>query len=140
VTARAVSLAPALATVVVLGLAGCGGDDDGGGASLSPAAEEGRETARQAGCTACHGVDGEGGVGPGWVGSLGSEVELDDGTTVTVDEAYLTRAIADPSAEVRSGFDVQMPENDLSDDEIASIVEYIVALDGPAATGTEAGG
>jgi mono/diheme cytochrome c family protein len=140
VTARAASLAPALATVVVLGLIGCGGDDDDGGDALSPAAEEGREIARRAGCTACHGVDGEGGVGPGWVGSLGSEVELDDGTTVTIDEAYLTRAIAEPSAEVRTGFNVQMPENDLSDDEIASIVEYIVALDGPASTGTEAGG
>jgi cytochrome c oxidase subunit 2 len=131
VIARAIALAPVVATVLLLVATGCGGDDDGGGgAALSPAAEEGRELTREAGCTACHGVDGQGGIGPGWVGSLGTEIELDDGTTVTVDEAYLTRAIADPSADVHTGFDVQMPENDLSGDEIASIVEYILSLNG----------
>ena len=52
---------------------------------------------------ACHGADGEGGIGPAWAGSLGTEIELDDGTTVTVDEAYLTRAIADPGARRKPG-------------------------------------
>ena len=65
---------------------------------------------------------------------LGTEIELDDGTTVTVDEAYLTRAIADPGAETHAGFAVTMPENRLTDDEIAEVVDYIVALNGAALT------
>ena len=51
-----------------------------------------------------------------------------DGTTTVVDEAYLSRAIADPSAEVRAGYDVTMPSNDLTDEEIDAVVDYIVSL------------
>ena len=85
---------------------------------------------RRAGCTACHGADGEGGIGPAWAGSLGTEIELDDGTTVTVDEAYLERAITDPAAEIHAGFSVTMPENQLTDEEVAQVIDYIVSLDG----------
>jgi cytochrome c oxidase subunit 2 len=75
-------------------------------------------------------------VGPGWAGSFGTEIELEDGTTAVVDEAYLTRAIADPQAEVHAGFDITMPENRLTDDEITTIVDYIVSLNAPPATET----
>jgi cytochrome c oxidase subunit 2 len=115
--------------------AGCGGDD-GAGDVGSPLAVEARQIVRRAGCTACHGADGEGGVGPGWAGSVGTEIELEDGTTEVVDEAYLTRAIADPQAQVRAGFDITMPENRLTDDEIATVVDYIVSLNAPPATET----
>ena len=71
-------------------------------------------------------------IGPAWAGSLGSEVELDDGTTTVVDEAYLSRAIADPSAEVRAGYDVSMPSNDLTEEEIDAVVAYIVELNAEA--------
>ena len=69
----------------------------------------------------------ERGVGPSWL-DAGTDVELDDGTTVTVDEAYLSRSISDPSAEVRAGFDDAMPSNDLDEDEIAFVVTYILEL------------
>jgi cytochrome c oxidase subunit 2 len=132
------SSVPVLAAAFVLVVAGCGGDDDddGGGDLGSPVAVEAREIVRQAGCTACHGVDGEGGIGPGWAGSVGTEIELEDGSTVTVDEAYLTSAIADPQAQVRAGFDITMPDNQLTDAEIATVVEYILLLNETAATGT----
>ncbi len=129
-TPRAASL------VLVVVAVGCGGSDDGAGDLGSPLAVEARQIAQRAGCTACHGADGEGGVGPGWVGSLGTEIELEDGTTVTVDAAYLTRAIADPQAQVRAGFDMTMPDNQLTDAEVATLVEYIVSLNGPPATET----
>jgi cytochrome c oxidase subunit 2 len=135
VTPRVAWLVPALATVLAIVAAGCGDDDDGGAGLGSPLAVEARQIAQRAGCTACHGADGEGGVGPGWAGSLGTEIELEDGTTVIVDEAYLTRAIADPQAEVHAGFDMAMPENRLTDGEIATLVEYIVALNSPPAPG-----
>lgn len=120
-----------LAAPVVLGsvVAGCG--DDGGratGTSLSAAAESGRDISRDEGCAACHGRDGQGGIGPTWTGLAESTVELDDGRAVTADTAYLTRAIVDPSAEKVDGYAVEMPVNDLSDAEIASVIAYIEEL------------
>ena len=90
--------------------------------------QDGQRIARRAGCAACHGSDGQGGIGPAWDDSLGSEIELTDGTTVVVDEEYLTRAIVDPQAQVRAGFDVTMPTNQLTDEEVAAVVDYIVGL------------
>jgi cytochrome c oxidase subunit II len=115
-------------TCVLALLAACEGS--AGSQSMSPEAEEGRRIARRAGCTACHGADGQGRIGPAWNDSLGTDVELADGTTVVVDEDYLTRAITDPSAQLRAGFDVSMPANDLTDEEVAAIVAYIVELNG----------
>jgi cytochrome c oxidase subunit 2 len=112
-----------LAVAAVVGAA-CA--DDGSGAGTDD--PEGKVIATRAGCTACHGADGEGGIGPAWVGSLGTEIELTDGTTVTVDETYLATAIKDPRAQVHDGFAVDMPENRLTDQEIAEVVDYIVAL------------
>jgi mono/diheme cytochrome c family protein len=140
VIARAPTIVSVLVTaVVVLAAANCGGDDDGGGGGQpSGAAEEGRQIARDSGCSACHGADGQGGIGPAWAGDLGKQVELTDGSTVTVDEAYLRRSIANPSAQVHAGFNVSMPENELTKAEIDKVVAYIVSLNGgtaPGATG-----
>jgi cytochrome c oxidase subunit 2 len=121
--------------LLALGVVACGGDDEAGPV-LSAEAAEGRQIAVRAGCAACHGADGQGGTGPAWDGVLGSEVTLDDGTTVTADEAYLTRSIADPAADVVDGFSVKMPQNQLTDEEIAKVVAYIVALGGPVTSGT----
>ena len=133
---RAVTGLLALAgpVLLVLGAVACGGDD--AASPMSPEAAEGRQIAVRAGCAGCHGADGQGGTGPAWNEVLGTEVELKDGTTVIADEAYLTRSIADPSAEVVDGFSVKMPQNQLTDDEIAKVVAYIVALNGPAPAGT----
>jgi cytochrome c oxidase subunit 2 len=121
--------------VVVLAAASCGGDDDGAG-QVSGAAAEGQQIAQRSGCSACHGADGQGGIGPAWAGDLGTQVELTDGSTATVDEAYLRRSIAEPSAQVHAGFTVAMPENQLTDEEIDKVVAYIVSLNGGTAPET----
>ena len=118
-------MAAAVACVLAVPAA-CGGS--AGSKSLSPEAEEGQRIARRAGCAACHGSEGQGGIGPAWNDALGSEVQLADGTTVVVDEEYLARSITDPSVQLRAGFDVTMPTNELTDDEVAAIVAYIVEL------------
>ena len=73
--------------------------DDAPAGDLSGDAAAGEAIARERGCAGCHGADFSGGIGPSWVGLYGSTVTLEDGSTVTADDAYLTRAIEDPSAE-----------------------------------------
>ena len=68
------------------------------------------------------------------VGLYGSDVELEDGTTVVADDDYLSRAITDPSAEVVAGSRTQMPKNSLDDDQVADVVAYIRDLSGGAPT------
>jgi cytochrome c oxidase subunit 2 len=136
VIARPPTIISLLATaVVVLAAASCGGDDDEAG-QPSGAAAEGQQIARTSGCSACHGADGQGGIGPSWAGDLGKQIELTDGSTVTVDEAYLRRSIAKPSAQVHAGFTVAMPKNQLTDEEIDKVIAYIVSLSSETAPGT----
>ena len=107
-------------------ISACGADT--GGPALSATGETGREITRDNGCSACHGRSGEGGPGPAYTGLYGSTVELKDGTTVTADADYLFRAIRDPAAESVAGYGFPMPENDLSDAEIESVIAYIREL------------
>jgi len=59
------------------------------------------------------------------VGLAGSQVTLADGSTLVADTAYLTRAIANPSADLVADYNLKMPANSLSEAEIADIVAYI---------------
>src|SRR5829696_6182792 len=89
---RTPSLALGTLAPVLIALAACGaGDGDAGSSGTSGAsggnggpnlalAAEGKDIAARNGCAACHGANGEGGVGPPWVGLLGCEVELNDGS------------------------------------------------------------
>ena len=116
---RAASLLPFAA----LTLAACGGDGDG--PTLSAAGEAGRNTMRTNGCASCHGANGQGGVGPAFQGLYGTEVELEDGTTVVADDDYLATSIREPGSQIVAGYRVPMPTNDLTDAEIAEIIDYI---------------
>jgi len=120
------------AVFAVLALGACGGDDGGGDAAaeLSPEAAEGLELAKSNGCMTCHSVDGRKSVGPTWDGLYGSEVELEDGSTVTADDEYLTRAIEDPGDQIVKGFTGVMPDRDISSEDVAKIVAYLKTLGG----------
>jgi len=100
----------------------CGSDRD-----ASRPMTEGEQLTLNNGCTACHGSNGEGGVGPAWKGLAGSEVVLSDGSKVVADDAYLTESIRDPSAMQVRGYSV-MPQNSLSDAEVQAVVTYIKTL------------
>ena len=130
-TRRLVTAAAAVPLAAVL-LGACG--DDGASAELSPQAAAGRRIANSAGCSACHGGNGQGGIGPAYVGLYGSQRELEDGTTVTADDAYLTESIRDPGARIVAGYSQRMPDNSLDDDEIAQVVAYIRELSTTTAT------
>lgn len=122
-TARA--LIPLIAAVALL--AGCGGNA-AADVQLSARGEEGRSIMRASGCAACHGSQGDGGVGPSFRGLFGSTVPLADGTSVTADRDYLAESITDPSGQIVEGYRVPMPDNDLDDAEIEAIIDYIVEL------------
>jgi cytochrome c oxidase subunit 2 len=105
-------------------LAGCGDD----GPRLTEAGARGRAVAADNGCQACHGRNGEGGVGPSWIGLAGADVELDGGTTVTADDDYLRRSIVEPRADTVAGYNVLMPTNSLSPAEVDLVIAYIKDL------------
>lgn len=124
---------PALAAVTTLLLAvvtACGSSGAPASSDLSPEAASGQEIAAQNGCNNCHSTDGRNGTGPTWQGLAGSTVTLDDGTTVTADDAYLRRSITDPSAQRVDGAAAIMPEFNLSPAEVDDLVAYIKSLSG----------
>jgi cytochrome c oxidase subunit 2 len=88
----------------------------------------GQQVAKDKGCTSCHTADGSKSEGPTWKGLAGSTVTLADGTTVVADDAYLTRSIKEPRAQIVQGYKTAMPVQSLSDADIASVVTYIKAL------------
>lgn len=110
--------------VLSIGAVACGGGDS----DLSEVAQRGKDTALSNGCASCHGAQGQGGVGPSWVDLAGSDVELEDGSTVVADDDYLVRSIVDPDAEKVAGFTLAMPVNGLSAAQAADIVAYIKEL------------
>ena len=115
--------AASIILVLTLATVACGSDGDG--PSLSAAGEAGRNTMRTNGCASCHGADGQGGVGPAFQGLYGTEVELADGSTVVADDDYLYTSINEPGAQIHAGYRVPMPPNNLTDAEIAEIIDYI---------------
>ena len=115
-----------VALVAILGA--CTSSSSSAPIDLSPEAAAGREISINAGCASCHGADGNGNVGPKWIGLADSQVTLSDGTVVTADDDYLYTSIKEPGAMKRRGAVGIMPSNKLTDQEIASIIAYIRAL------------
>ncbi|MGF1616865.1 MAG: c-type cytochrome [Acidimicrobiia bacterium] len=87
----------------------------------------GQALAADLGCLACH-TDVDSSVAPTWNGIWGTEVELEDGRTVTVDEEYVRRSIEDPRADIVSGYIASMPVIPMSAEEKAALVDYIRSL------------
>ena len=91
-----------------------------------------RELTQANGCSACHSLDGSKLVGPTWKGIFGRTEALEDGSSVTADEAYLHTSITDPGAQIVAGFANLMPANygdTLLPTEVDAIVEYLKTLE-----------
>ena len=91
----------------------------------------GKAWANQYGCTACHSFDGSENIGPTWKGLYGSEVPLEDGTTVTADHDYLFESIRHPGEKIVAGFHNVMPPNiaaDMTDEQINDVIAFIESL------------
>lgn len=100
--------------------------------------------ASKAGCVGCHSVDGSPGTGPSWKGDnyWGAQREFADGTSRTVDEAYITDSIMNPDLNVVKGFNKGIMSaglqnsfgKDKADDGIKAIINYIKAINGVEVT------
>ncbi len=108
---------PWLLTALTI-LGGCAG----GGTAL-----EGEELAVEIGCVSCH-TDANTDLAPTLVGIWGTEVELEDGRKVMVDEAYVRQSITDPQTDIVAGFDGRMPTFSLTESEVDRLVEYVRSL------------
>ncbi|GAB4497172.1 MAG: cytochrome c oxidase subunit II [Anaerolineales bacterium] len=89
---------------------------------------QGKLLATKNGCVGCHSADGSPMTGPTWLGLFGKTEKLTDGSTITVDEAYITESIKDPTAKIVEGFAPVMPPYNLTDEEIANLIAYIKTL------------
>ncbi len=86
----------------------------------------------QKSCTACHSTDGSAMVGPSLKGLYGKKEIVTDSKgneyEVTVDEAFLIRAIQNPGTIVVRGYPPAMPQNPLAESELEQVIAFIKNL------------
>ena len=99
----------------------------------SPTAN-GQRIMKNIGCFACHSIDGSKLVGPTFKGVYGHKVAvITDGNEREVDgdDEYIKRSIYEPNADVVKGYNkgmMQSYKGQLSDDDVAQIIEYMKTL------------
>lgn len=95
--------------------------------------EDGAALYRRLGCAGCHEVPG---IAPALAGVAGRSVMLTDGRTVTADTGYLRESILEPASKVVATYPPSMPSyrGQLSDTQLASLVQYLEAWTAPAGT------
>lgn len=91
---------------------------------------QGERVAADRGCLQCHSIDGRRHIGPTWLGLFMREETLSTGETIVADDAYLTRSMMEPNAQIVKGFEPLMPSYQglLSPLEVAGLLEYIKSL------------
>jgi cytochrome c oxidase subunit 2 len=92
-------------------------------------AQNGERLFASMGCNACHSGTAAA-RGPSLAGVYGSTLQLTNGSSVLVNEAYLRDAILNPSQHVTSGFAPIMPtyQGQISEDGLIDLVEYLKGL------------
>ena len=83
------------------------------------------------GCAACHSIDGSPRVGPTWKGLYRKQVKVITAgkeRTVFADEAYLRKSIEDPNADISAGYPPIMPKQELTEEEMKGLLNYIESL------------
>lgn len=86
-------------------------------------------------CAVCHSVEPNVIItGPSWNGSYGTQVPIQGGGTVPMDENYIRESIDSPGAKLHQGFENKMTpfKGQLSDVEYAGVMAYFRSLAGKA--------
>src|SRR5262245_53737193 len=92
-------------------------------------AERGAALFTQLACVTCH-LDNGQGRGPSLKDIFGKPVELADGSTVMVDEAYLRESILNSQAKIVKGFQPLMPtfQGLISEERLVALIEHVRSL------------
>ncbi|HEX8712598.1 MAG TPA: cytochrome c oxidase subunit II [Terracidiphilus sp.] len=100
-----------------------------GSTSGQSLAQNGERLFASLSCNACHNSRPDA-RGPNLVGVYGSQLTLQNGESVTADDAYLRQAILDPAQHVTQGYTPIMPtyQGQISEDGVIALVEYIKNL------------
>ena len=108
-------------------------------APVGSLAQDGYTLFQQLGCNTCHNMEVQG-RGPNLRGVYGSQVQLEDGRTVTADDNYIRESILIPGAKIVSGFKNIMPswQGQINDEQLNELVAYVKSLN-PPPTGAIAG-
>ena len=98
-------------------------------------AQRGAKLFNDLACNTCH-LDTGQGRGPSLKDIVGKPVELQDGATVIVDEAYLRESILNSQAKIVKGFQPLMPtfQGLVSEDNLVALIEYVKSLSPNATT------
>jgi cytochrome c2 len=85
------------------------------------------------GCNSCHTLDGSASAGPTFKGLASSQVKLDNGQTVTADDAYLLESILDPDKQIVAGFQpgvmsAVIKKGQVSRDDANALVAFIKSV------------
>jgi cytochrome c oxidase subunit 2 len=107
------------------------------GAEGGSLAERGAALFQQLACNTCH-LDSGQGRGPSLQGIWGKPVELADGSTVVVDEAYVRESILNSQAKVVRGFQPLMPtfQGLISEEGLVALIEHVRAMSPNPGTGS----
>jgi cytochrome c oxidase subunit II len=96
-----------------------------------PLAEVGKKVYDDKSCATCHTLDGtpKPSGGPSFKGIYGKTETFADGTTGTVDDAYIRESVLVPTAKIVKGFQPIMPpfQGSLKEKEILGLIEFIKA-------------
>ena len=108
-----------------------------GGGEGGTLAERGARLFDGLACNSCHLESGRG-RGPSLNGIVGTTVELEDGSSATIDDAYLRESILNSQAKIVKGFTPLMPtfQGLISEENLVALIEHVKSLS-PAQTGPE---
>jgi cytochrome c oxidase subunit II len=100
-----------------------------GGAAEGSLASTGAKLFQDLACNSCHRPDAQG-RGPVLEGLFGKTVALQNGETITVDEAYVRESILAPAAKITAGFQPIMPtfQGIVTEEQLLALVEYVKSL------------
>jgi cytochrome c oxidase subunit 2 len=112
-----------------------------GGRTEGPPAAVGERLFSQLACNTCH-LDNNSGRGPTLQNIVGSQVRMQSGEVVTVDDVYIRESILNPQARLVGGYQPLMPtfQGLVSEESLMQLLAYIKSLstapaEPPAASG-----
>jgi len=114
-----------------------------GGTSEGSPATNGEKLFASLACSTCH-QDQNRGRGPTLAGLFGTQVKLDNGSSVLADDAYIRESILNPRAKMVAGYQPIMPtfQGQVSEEQILQLIAYIKSIgskqDGAANSGAAA--